>query len=49
MSQELEPKKGRRFAQSLDWNLLRMFYNIAQSGGLSEAARQINKGIVRQT
>lgn len=44
MSQELEPKKGRRFAQSLDWNLLRMFYNIAQSGGLSEAARQINKG-----
>ncbi len=44
MSQELEPKTGRRFAQSLDWNLLRMFYNIHESGGLSQAARHTNKG-----
>jgi DNA-binding transcriptional LysR family regulator len=44
MSQEVEPKKGRRFAQSLDWNLLRIFHNIAQAGGVSKAARQTSKG-----
>lgn len=44
MSQEVEPKTGKRFAQSLDWNLLRMFHNIEQAGGVSEAARQLNKG-----
>lgn len=44
MSKEVEPKTGRRFAQSLDWNLLRMFHDIEQSGGLSKAARRINKG-----
>lgn len=44
MSQEVEPKTGKRFAQSLDWNLIRMFHNVEQAGGVSEAARQINKG-----
>ncbi|MDI3335074.1 LysR family transcriptional regulator [Defluviimonas aestuarii] len=44
MSQEVEPKTGKRFAQSLDWKLIRMFHNIARAGGVSEAARQINKG-----
>ncbi len=44
MSQEVEPKTGRRFAQSLDWNLLRIFCSIESAGGLSEAARQLNKG-----
>lgn len=44
MSQEIEAKTGRRFAQTLDWNLLRTFHNIVQAGGLTEAARRTNKG-----
>lgn len=36
----LRPAKGKRFARSLDWNLLRVFYEIARAGGISKAARQ---------
>lgn len=38
------PYTGRRFARNLDWNLLRTFYEIVIAGGLSEAARKLNRG-----
>jgi DNA-binding transcriptional LysR family regulator len=34
---------GRRFARSLDWNLLRTFHEIVQAAGISEAARQTSR------
>jgi len=37
---ETQPMEGRRFARSLDWNLLKAFHEIVQAGGVSEAARQ---------
>jgi len=40
---ETEPMEGRRFARSLDWNLLKTFYEIVQAGGVSEAARQTTR------
>ena len=42
-SAETQPMTGRRFAQSLDWNLLRTFYQIVQAGGISEAARRSSR------
>lgn len=34
---------GARFAHNLDWNLLRVFYEIAKAGGISEAARRTSR------
>lgn len=36
---EPQPIAGRRFATSLDWNLLRTFHEIVRAGGISKAAR----------
>ena len=36
----LQPADGTRFAHNLDWNLLRVFFEIAKAGGISEAARK---------
>lgn len=38
------PQTSRRFARNLDWNLLRTFYEIVNAGGVSEAARKLNRG-----
>ncbi len=38
------PQTGQRFARNLDWNLLRTFHEIVRTGGVSEAARRINRG-----
>jgi LysR family transcriptional regulator, transcriptional activator for bauABCD operon len=35
----IQPKAGHRFAQSLDWNLLKTFHQIVGARGVSEAAR----------
>ncbi len=40
---EVQPLTGRRFARSLDWNLLRTFHEIVQAAGISEAARQTSR------
>jgi len=42
-SAETQPITGRRFAQSLDWNLLRAFHEIVQAGGISRAARRTSR------
>jgi len=42
-SAETQPLTGRRFARSLDWNLLRTFHEIVQAAGISEAARQTSR------
>ena len=41
---ETKPRTGQRFARNLDWNLLRTFHEIVIAGGISEAARQLNRG-----
>jgi LysR family transcriptional regulator, transcriptional activator for bauABCD operon len=41
---ETSPLTGQRFARNLDWNLLRTFHEIVSAGGVSEAARQLNRG-----
>lgn len=41
---ETSPRTGQRFARNLDWNLLRTFHEIVSAGGVSEAARQLNRG-----
>jgi DNA-binding transcriptional LysR family regulator len=38
------PQTGQRFARNLDWNLLRTFHEIVHTGGVSGAARRINRG-----
>ncbi|MEX0809342.1 MAG: LysR family transcriptional regulator [Dongiaceae bacterium] len=35
----MQPKTGHAFARSLDWNLLKIFHEIVQARGVSEAAR----------
>lgn len=42
-SEEVHPLIGQRFARNLDWNLLRVFYEIVQAGGISQAARRTNR------
>lgn len=42
-SAETQPLTGRRFARSLDWNLLKTFHDIVQAAGLSEAARRTSR------
>lgn len=39
----LRPASGERFARNLDWNLLRIFYEIAKAEGISEAARRMSR------
>lgn len=39
----MRPKSGRHFAHNLDWNLLRVFYEIVQAGNISQAAARLNK------
>ena len=41
---ETSPRTGTRFARNLDWNLLRTFHEIVCAGGISEAARALNRG-----
>jgi len=36
-------EKGHLFARNLDWNLLKLFHEIVQSGGISATARALNK------
>jgi DNA-binding transcriptional LysR family regulator len=36
-------RKGQQFARNLDWNLVRLFLDIVRSGGISTAARALNK------
>jgi LysR family transcriptional regulator, transcriptional activator for bauABCD operon len=36
-------RKGQQFARNLDWNLVRLFLDIVRSGGISSAARTLNK------
>lgn len=36
-------RKGQQFARNLDWNLVRLFLDIVRSGGISSAARALNK------
>lgn len=36
-------RKGQQFARNLDWNLVRLFLDIVRSGGISTAARTLNK------
>jgi DNA-binding transcriptional LysR family regulator len=43
LSAEVQPMTGRRFARSLDWNLLKVFHEIVQAAGISEAARQMSR------
>ena len=43
MHAALQPADGTRFAHNLDWNLLRVFYEIAKAGGISEAARRTSR------
>lgn len=38
-----QPIAGRRFATSLDWNLLRTFHEIVQAGGISRAAKATSR------
>lgn len=38
-----EPKTGRRFVASLDWNLLKTFHEIVEAGGVTEAARRTSR------
>jgi DNA-binding transcriptional LysR family regulator len=33
----------RRFLRNVDWNLLHLFYDIVHSGGISAAARRLNR------
>ncbi len=34
-------RKGTKFARNLDWNLLKVFHEIVQSGGISRASRSL--------
>lgn len=34
---------GSRFARDLDWNLLKVFHEIVQAGGVSSAARELQR------
>jgi LysR family transcriptional regulator, transcriptional activator for bauABCD operon len=36
-------KSGQLFARNLDWNLVKLFLGIVRSGGISTAARALNK------
>lgn len=36
-------KTGQLFARNLDWNLVKLFLSIVRSGGISTAARALNK------
>lgn len=36
-------KNGQLFARNLDWNLVKLFLGIVRSGGISTAARALNK------
>lgn len=36
-------KNGQLFARNLDWNLVKLFLDIVRSGGISTAARALNK------
>ena len=40
---ETRPPMGLHFARSLDWNLLKTFYEIIQAASISEAARQTSR------
>ncbi len=40
---EVRPMTGRRFALALDWNLLKIFHEIVQAAGVSEAARRTSR------
>jgi DNA-binding transcriptional LysR family regulator len=39
----MQPMTGQRFAQALDWNLLKVFHQIVEARGLSEAARHSSR------
>lgn len=44
MTSELRvSRRGQQFARNLDWNLVRLFLDIVRSGGISSAARSLNK------
>ena len=36
-------RKGQLFSRNLDWNLVKLFLDIVRSGGISTAARTLNK------
>ena len=36
-------RNGQLFARNLDWNLVKLFLDIVRSGGISTAARALNK------
>ncbi|MDZ4736712.1 MAG: LysR family transcriptional regulator [Rhodospirillaceae bacterium] len=38
-----QPKTGHGFARSLDWNLLKIFHEIVEARGISEAARHTSR------
>lgn len=42
MSEDIPPT-DRKFASRVDWNLMRTFVEIVRAGGISAAARQLNK------
>ena len=42
-SAETQPLTGRRFARTLDWNLLKTYHEIVQADGISEAARRTSR------
>lgn len=40
---QMIPPDERHFVRNVDWNLFHLFIEIVQSGGISAAARQLNK------
>lgn len=40
---QLVPQDERQFARNVDWNLFALFVEIVQSGGISAAARALNR------
>jgi DNA-binding transcriptional LysR family regulator len=40
---QLVSSDERRFLRNVDWNLLHLFYDIVHSGGISAAARRLNR------
>ncbi|MGV8997303.1 MAG: LysR family transcriptional regulator [Parvibaculaceae bacterium] len=40
---QMIPPDDRHFIRNVDWNLFHLFVEIVQSGGISAAARQLNK------
>jgi DNA-binding transcriptional LysR family regulator len=40
---QLIPQDERHFARNVDWNLFNLFVEIVSSGGISAAARQLNR------